>query len=181
MANLHIDENSEIGNTKKTLKDLVNLVSTVTSLNTTVTNMKECLENTGLCILTGNSDLTINIPSNWANSIIRLNVSHYNSNTRLFQHYDGGIKILRAGFYSISISVNTDGYGSATPYTTSHGYFFTMDNAGSNMINHVFGPPLVLWLDAGAIVYCGFRMEAAGNHLVRGGRSMLRVERISHL
>lgn len=65
MANLHIDENSEIGNTKKTLKDLVNLVSTVTSLNTTVTNMKECLENTGLCILTGNwrdegTALTIN-------------------------------------------------------------------------------------------------------------------------
>lgn len=179
MPKQYINKDATISTKEKTLGELCEDIDSIVKR---LKNLETVNSEKAICSLSGGDDLSINIPSAWANVTIPMQNLHWNSNANTFQHINGGIKILKDGYYMISGSINTDGDSgsglSVIVYTTSHGYIFTVDMSnGGGMMNGTYAN-YPLWVGAGTIVMLAFRAGNPRTYNIRRGRSMLTVERI---
>lgn len=182
MAKSYINKDLIIFQKGKTLGEICDDLSL---LITKVNSLENISKSHGVCSIgvKDESGFHVNLEGNWKSSLIKLNNVRFNTNTDLYKPYDGGIKILKTGLYKLSGTINCDiNRASFEFYTNLHGYMWMNDyNYNSTDMNNFSSCTLYVYAEEGEVIYLALRAPASGSFLVRPSRSVLTIERISHL
>lgn len=146
-----------------------------------VGNTGKKLKDFGACAVTYNGDFHINYGNQWSHYKLPFSYEIYNSNSELFQPYDGGIKILKDGYYIISAQVNVDFIEN-----TTGGIVLTQNNTSNEIrttdfystgMTTLLSSPMLLRITAGTTIYCCIRYSNANVSLLsRGLRSQMLIQ-----
>jgi hypothetical protein len=103
-----------------------------------------------------------------------------NSNTNMFQLYNGGVKILIAGYYTISFSVNLNTSGAiySAVLNVNDVNLVVNDYRFSPGMSNISLSPYTMYLNVNDVVYGYIRSETAANYNTRGARSQMTIIKV---
>lgn len=136
------------------------------------------ISNKGGCTLRCVGDFRMNILSGWEQTKIPFDYMLSNSNTDLFEYYNNGIRIKKAGYYMISLTLNFDGDGNtySAIINVSGSSIIISDQSECSGMSNIHALPIIVYCEANAIIFGAIRHETPiDNVLCRGARSALTV------
>lgn len=138
------------------------------------------LNTVNVCFITNSSSFSVNVPSGWAEVKYSFLDNILNTNTNVFEPYNGGIKVKKDGIYMVFFTINADGGGeetSAVLYINTDNIFVEDCGGVSGMINMRL-TPYIISLKTNDIIYAYFRTKNCGDFRIRGRRSSLGVVKL---
>lgn len=136
------------------------------------------ISNKGGCTLCCAGDFRMNILSGWEETKIPFDYMRSNSNTDLFEYYNNSIRIKKAGYYMISLTLNFDGDGNtySAIINVSGSSIIISDQSNCSGMSNIYAMPIIVYCEANAIIFGAVRhLTQLDNVLCRGARSALTV------
>jgi len=133
------------------------------------------LNGKGIAKREGNSDSRIKSRSSWYEEKYTNLPTFSTSNNKIFQDSgDGGIKVLQAGWYIVSGTINIDLNNNAASIVmlSSMGHHQIVDVGTSGGMVSMNFPATAFYFNANTIIWLGYRIDnSTYDYLTRGGRS----------